>query len=97
MASCPYGVRHINPLTKIVEKCFWCHHRVDAGLEPACVLACPTGAIMFGDLHDPESKIAKALAENAIQVMKAELGTDPQTFYIGLDQEVVDVKEAEKE
>jgi len=97
MASCPYGVRYINPVTKIVEKCFWCHHRVDAGLEPACVLACPTGAILFGDKNDPDSMITKALAENAVQVIKAEMGTEPQTFYIGLDQEAVDTKEAEKE
>ena len=97
MASCPYGVRHINPLNKIVEKCFWCHHRVDAGLEPACVLACPTGAILFGDSNDPKSQISKALAENAVQVIKAEMGTDPRAYYIGLDQEVVDTKESEKE
>ncbi len=96
MASCPYGVRHINPLTKIVEKCFWCHHRVDAELEPACVLVCPTGAILFGDRNDPNSRIAKALAENAVQVLKAELGTIPQTFYIGLDQEAVDAKDTEE-
>ena len=70
---------------------------MDAGLEPACVLACPTGAIMFGDLNNPESSIAKALAKNATQVIKAELGTDPQTFYIGLDQNVVDAKETERE
>jgi tetrathionate reductase subunit B len=97
MASCPYGVRHVNPVKKIVEKCFWCHHRIDAGLEPACVLACPTGAILFGDRNDPESQIAKALAENAVQVIKAELGTDPQTYYMGLDQDVVDTKDPEKE
>jgi tetrathionate reductase subunit B len=90
-------VRHINPLNKIVEKCFWCFHRVDAGLEPACVLACPTGAILFGDTNDPESQIAKAVAENAVQVIKPEMGTDPRTYYIGLDQEVVDTKESEKE
>jgi tetrathionate reductase subunit B len=96
MAACPYGVRYINPLKKIAEKCYWCHHRVDAGLEPACVLACPTGAIMFGDLNDAESAIAKALTENAVQVIKAELGTHPQTFYIGLDQEAVETKEIEE-
>jgi len=43
------------------------------------------------------SEITKALAENAVQVIKAELGTDPRTYYIGLDQEVMDTKESEKE
>jgi tetrathionate reductase subunit B len=92
MASCPYGVRYIHPTKKIAEKCFWCHHRIDAGLQPACVEACPTGAILFGDLNDPESQIAQALANNAVQVLKPELGTQPQTFYIDLDIDAVEAK-----
>jgi tetrathionate reductase subunit B len=93
MAACPYGVRYINPLTGIAEKCYWCHHRVDAGLDPACVAACPTEAILFGDLNDPGSKIAKAVAKNAVQVIKPEIGTDPHTFYIGLDITAVEAKQ----
>lgn len=97
MAACPYGVRYINPQKKIAEKCFWCHHRVDAGSEPACVLACPTGAILFGDMNDPSSDIATALTKNAVQVIKPEIGTDPCTFYIALDTETVEAKETEEE
>ena len=97
MASCPYGVRYIHPTKKIAEKCCWCHHRVDAGLEPACVEACPTGALLFGDLNDPESEISKAVAQNAVQVIKPESGTEPQTFYIGLDIESVEAKQTEDE
>lgn len=97
MAACPYGVRYINPVTRIAEKCYWCHHRVDAGLEPACVVACPTGAILFGDLNDPESALAKAVAKNAVQVIKAELGTQPHTFYIDLDQDAVEAKGEKKD
>jgi tetrathionate reductase subunit B len=97
MASCPYGVRYINPKTKIAEKCYWCHHRVDAGLKPACVVACPTGAIIFGDLNDPRSDIAKAVAKNAVQVIKPDMGTDPQTFYIGLEQSTVEAKQMKEE
>jgi tetrathionate reductase subunit B len=52
--------------------------------------------MMFGDLNDPESSIAKSLTVNAVQVIKAELGTRPQTFYIGLDQEVVETVETEE-
>lgn len=95
MASCPYGVRYINPRNKIAEKCFWCHHRVDSGLDPACVMVCPTGVIVFGDLNDPDSDIAKAVAKNAVQVIKSEMGTSPQTFYIGLDMEAVEAVEEE--
>lgn len=97
MAACPYGVRYIHPIKKIVEKCCWCHHRVDAGLEPACVVACPTDALMFGDLNDPQSEIAKATAKNPVQVIKPEIGTRPQTFYVDLDIAAVETKEAGKE
>jgi len=96
MAACPYGVRYVHPTKKIVEKCFFCHHRVDAGLKPACVLACPTGAICFGDLNDPESEISKALAKNPTQVIKPEFGTKPCVFYIGLDDSVVEAKKLSK-
>lgn len=96
MASCPYGVRYINPRKKIAEKCYWCHHRVDAGLMPACVVTCPTGAILFGDLNDPESEIAQVIAKNAVHVIKPEMGTSPQTYYIGLDIESVKAVEEEK-
>lgn len=97
MAACPYGVRYINPQTGIAEKCYWCHHRVDAGLEPACVAACPMSALIFGDLNDPDSEIAKAVAENAVQVIKPEMGTEPHAFYIGLDITAVEAKQNKKE
>lgn len=86
MASCPYDVRYVDSLKKIVQKCTWCHHRVDAGLDPACVNACPTSALVFGDLNDPESKISKLLASNAVQVLKPEKDTRPHVFYIDADE-----------
>ncbi len=96
MASCPYGVRYINPKTKIAEKCYWCHHRVDAGLFPACVEACPTGAILFGDLNDHGSPISKTISTHSVQVIKPEMGTKPHTFYIRLDIMAVKAKKGEK-
>ena len=85
MASCPYDVRYLNPLKKIVQKCQWCHHRVDAGLEPACVNACPTGAMIFGDASDPSSEVARVLATQGVQVLKPERDTQPQCYYVGAD------------
>ena len=70
---------------------------MDAGLEPACSLVCPTGAILFGDRNDPESEISKAIATNAVQVIKPEMGTSPQTFYINLDIDTVEAKKEKKE
>jgi len=49
---CSFGAPQLNPETDVIEKCTMCVHRVDAGLEPACVLACPTGAIRFGDTNN---------------------------------------------
>jgi len=86
MAACPYDARHVNPVKKIVQKCTFCFHRVDAGLVPSCVNTCPGGARVFGDVNDPESEISRLIATNAIQVLKPEKGTEPRVFYIGLDE-----------
>jgi tetrathionate reductase subunit B len=85
IASCPYNVRHLNPLKKIVQKCEFCRHRIAVGLQPACVDACPTQALIFGDMRDPHSQISRLLATTAVQVLKPERATFPQVYYIGAD------------
>lgn len=85
MAACPYDVRYLNPLKNIVQKCQWCHHRIDAGLEPACVNTCPTRAMIFGDINDPGSEVSQLIATNAVQVIKPEKATEPQVYYIAGD------------
>ncbi|MBI4336306.1 MAG: 4Fe-4S dicluster domain-containing protein [Chloroflexi bacterium] len=86
--ACPYGARFLDPNLRVADKCTWCYHRISKGMDPACVEVCPVGARMFGDPADPDSAVAKALRENRISVLKPNLGTRPQVFYIGLDQEV---------
>lgn len=68
----------------VVEKCIFCHHRVTAGLQPACVEACPAGARIFGDQNDAGSSISKALKSHAKSVrrLKEEEGTSPNVYYI---------------
>ena len=56
MAACPYDAIFINPEDHSAEKCNMCAHRLDVGLEPACVTVCPTEAIIVGDLNDPSSR-----------------------------------------
>ncbi len=92
MAACPYGVRYVHPIKKIVQKCDWCLHRLIEGIKPACVSACPTSALIFGDLNDPGSEVSQVLAEFPTQVIKPEMGTEPQVFYIGLDRVVVETR-----
>ncbi|WP_321777818.1 DmsC/YnfH family molybdoenzyme membrane anchor subunit [Sulfurimonas sp.] len=43
--NCPYGVPTFHEERKIVTKCHMCHERLDVGQTPACVQACPSGAI----------------------------------------------------
>ncbi len=65
-----------------VQKCTLCVHRIDKGLKPACVETCPTEALVFGDLNDPQSKIAQVVGERPHFRPSAELGTDPGVFYL---------------
>jgi Fe-S-cluster-containing dehydrogenase component len=66
----------------VVEKCNLCDHRLAEGLPPACVEACKYGAILFGDLDDPNSDVRKALAANYNIQRKPDLGTQPKVYYI---------------
>ena len=52
--ACPYGAPQFNPETKLVEKCTFCVHRIDAGLAPDCVTTCMGDALRFGDLAEIE-------------------------------------------
>lgn len=92
MAACPYGMRHLHPLHNVVEKCHWCLHRLAAGLKPACVEACPTSAMQFGNLADPQDPVSKLVTDYPVQTLRPEMGTYPHVFYIGLD---VHVEESE--
>jgi tetrathionate reductase subunit B len=81
IVACPYGARYLNEEMKGPDKCTFCHHRVEAGLLPACVEACPTKSRVFGDLDDPNSKVSKLVAEGAIPA-GAEYGTKPKVYII---------------
>jgi Fe-S-cluster-containing dehydrogenase component len=86
--ACPYGARFLDPRYHVADKCTWCYHRISQGRNPACVDMCPVGARMFGDLNDPNSASSQALKNKRISVLKPSLGTQPQVFYVGLEEEV---------
>jgi len=65
-----------------VVKCTFCHERVDAGLQPACVATCPTEARIFGDLDDPASRPRQLIQERRGRQPLPEKNTNPRVFYI---------------
>jgi Fe-S-cluster-containing dehydrogenase component len=82
----------------VVEKCNFCHGRLHAAQAraaaegrrelregeyvPACVEACPTGAILFGDLADPGSAVSKAARGPDAFRLLSRLGTDPKVTFL---------------
>jgi len=86
--ACPYGARYMNPITKVADKCTFCYHRINDGLQPACVEVCPTDARIFGNLRDKKSSLVKFLQKKPTQVLKPHLNTHSRVFYNGLSSEV---------
>lgn len=82
MQACPYDAIYIDPETHSAAKCHYCSHRTGLGLEPACVVVCPTRSIIAGDLDNPTSEISRILAREQVSVRKPEQGTTPKLFYI---------------
>jgi Fe-S-cluster-containing dehydrogenase component len=94
MQACPYDAIYIDEETHTAAKCNFCAHRVDAGLEPACVVVCPTHSIWVGDLDDASSGIAGLVRDNPVAVRAPEQDTGPNVFYLGADRAVLDPLEA---
>jgi phenylacetyl-CoA:acceptor oxidoreductase subunit 1 len=77
-----------------VQKCIFCKERIDAGMEkgltpgvdpeasPACMVSCPTKAIHFGDLDDPNSEIVMLIKEKKGHQFHPEFDTDSSIYYI---------------
>ena len=96
MQACPYDALYIDPNTHTAAKCNYCAHRVDIGLEPACVNVCPTQAIISGDLDDPTSRISKLKSREVVTVRKPEKATRPALFYIDGDRASLEPGETER-
>ena len=90
MAACPYDAIFINPEDHSAEKCNFCAHRIDIGLEPACVVVCPTQAILVGDMNDSNSYVAQIINRESVAVRRPEKETLPKLFYKGAHQATLD-------
>ena len=81
----------------VVEKCTFCHHRInkareqaraenreirDGEVTPACAESCPSQAITFGDLDDPNSRINQLIDSPRTFRLHDDLGTQPKVFYL---------------
>jgi Fe-S-cluster-containing dehydrogenase component/formate-dependent nitrite reductase membrane component NrfD len=86
MQACPYDALYIDPDTRTAAKCNYCAHRVDIGLEPACVNICPEHAIISGDMDNPNSEISQLLGRETVSVRREAKGTKPNLFYIDGDE-----------
>jgi molybdopterin-containing oxidoreductase family iron-sulfur binding subunit len=100
MMACPYKARSFvhEPLTGqnpdvprgqgCVDGCTLCVHRLDRGNKvTACAEACSKAghdAILFGDLNDPDSAIARRVRELGAQQLRADLKLDPGVRYVGI-------------
>ncbi len=81
----------------VVEKCTFCHHRInqakeqarveerelrDGDVVPACAESCPARAIEFGDLDDPASRVSDLARSSRAFRLHADLGTRPKVIYL---------------
>jgi len=96
IAACPYDAIFINPEDHSAEKCNFCAHRLEVGLEPACVVVCPTEAILIGDMNDPNSRVASYINRDVVAVRRPEKETRPKLFYKGAHQATLDPLEARR-
>ncbi len=81
----------------VIEKCTFCHHRLQGAREqaraegrplreedyvPACAESCPTSAIFFGDLDNPRHKVSELIRDPRAFRLLEELGTEPKVYYL---------------
>jgi len=90
VAGCPYRVIEWNEEKQIPQKCTLCAHLLDQGEKvPRCVESCPTGALIFGDLDDPKSEVAKLMATGTTEVLHPDYGMNEKVRYISLPRKFI--------
>jgi len=85
VASCPFGVIFWNEESNLPQKCTFCAHLIDSGWkEPRCVEACPTQALLFGDLDDPNSPVSRKESHIQKEALQGREDLIPRVLYLGL-------------
>ena len=84
-AACPHGVISWNEERHLAQKCSFCAHLLDQGwTEPRCAEACPTGAMVFGDLNDPRSALSRLVSDEISSDLRPDLHLKPAVRYSAL-------------
>ena len=65
-----------------MTKCTLCAHRIDQGLEPACVITCPTECRIFGDLEEESGRLQTLIRERGGEPLLPECNTRPSVYYL---------------
>ena len=88
--ACPYRVIEWNEEQQLPQKCIFCAHMLDKGEKvPRCVENCPTGALVFGDLDNPQSEIAKIAASGKTEILHPEYGMKEKVSYLNLPKKFI--------
>lgn len=85
--ACPYDCISWNEEDQIPQKCTMCAHMLDNGEKTTrCAEVCPTGALVFGDMDDPNSQISKLIAEKGEKLEKflPKLGLNTNVKYLNM-------------
>ncbi|MCB9832612.1 MAG: 4Fe-4S dicluster domain-containing protein [Planctomycetes bacterium] len=90
MQACPYDALYLNEERGTAEKCHYCAHRTEVGLEPACVIVCPEQAIVAGDVDDSGSRIAGLIRDEATSQRRLEKETKPRVWYLDVLPESIE-------
>ena len=101
--ACPYGARELDEERQVMTQCTLCVDRIYDELlapqdrKPACVMACPTGARLFGDVKDPDSEVSVAIRERGGYALMPEWGTHPANHYLPRRKTRIKIHEDELE
>ncbi len=79
--ACPYHAITFDAENDLAEKCNLCRHRIEAELEPFCVVCCEGQAIYYGDLGNPNSAAGRLASSEAAFSLMPELATGPTICY----------------
>ena len=88
--NCPHRLITWNEEKQVAQKCTFCAQALDKGWkEPRCVEACPAGALVFGNLNDPDSEISKLISSSKTEELNPKFRLRPNVRYIDLPKRFI--------